>query len=140
MDLNRDELIQVDLRANYSELKRLWLPKTAVEADFLVSMAQGENPSLVWRHSQHEEHVWHRPGEQIWMAENILHWNGIQQSILDVCATSRNVPSDMVPVPQLAQVCRFQRQAASYRGKFVSSPNSLLSKSRFEDSPYRWYK
>jgi hypothetical protein len=64
MDLNRDELIRVDLRANYSELKRLWLPKTAVEADSLVSMAQGENPSLVRRHSQHEEHVWHRPGNK----------------------------------------------------------------------------
>jgi hypothetical protein len=69
MALNRDELIQLDLRANCSGLKRLWLPETVVEADFLESMAHGENPSLVWLHSLHEEHVWHRPGEQIWMAE-----------------------------------------------------------------------
>ena len=41
---------------------------------------------------------------------------------------------------KLALVPRFQRQAASYRSEFVSSPNSLLSKPRFEDSPYRWYK
>src|ERR1017187_4265582 len=31
-------------------------------------------------------------------------------------------------------------EAASHRGEFVSSLNSLLSKSRFEDSPHRWCK
>jgi uncharacterized protein (DUF362 family) len=38
VDLNRDELIPVNLRASYTRMKRLWLPKTVVRADFLVSM------------------------------------------------------------------------------------------------------
>ena len=39
-----------------------------------------------------------------------------------------------------AQVHRFQRQAAGYRRKLVSAPNSLFSKSRFEDFPDGWNK
>ncbi len=38
VDLNRDELVPVNLRGSYSGMKRLWLPKTVVQADFLVSM------------------------------------------------------------------------------------------------------
>jgi hypothetical protein len=39
-----------------------------------------------------------------------------------------------------AQIHRFQRQAAGYRRKLVATPNTVLSKSSFEDSPNRWNK
>jgi uncharacterized protein (DUF362 family) len=38
VDLNRDELIRTPLRASYTGMKQLWLSRTALEADFLVSM------------------------------------------------------------------------------------------------------
>jgi uncharacterized protein (DUF362 family) len=37
-DLNSDEVVKVRLRADYSRLKHLWLPRTVLEADFIVSM------------------------------------------------------------------------------------------------------
>ena len=37
-DLNRDELIRTPLRARYTGMKELWLPRTVLEADFIVSM------------------------------------------------------------------------------------------------------
>ena len=36
VDLNRDELIRSPLRAGYTGKKALWLPRTVLEADFLV--------------------------------------------------------------------------------------------------------
>jgi hypothetical protein len=38
VDLNRDELIKVATRANYTGLNHLWLPRTVLAADFVVSM------------------------------------------------------------------------------------------------------
>ena len=52
------------------------------------------------------------------------------------------LPGILQPSAELrfAQVHRFQRQAAGYRRKFVSAPNSLLSKSCFKDFPDGWNK
>src|SRR4030095_4870507 len=42
VDLNRDELIKTKLRANYSGLGHLWLPRTVLASDFIVSMPKGQ--------------------------------------------------------------------------------------------------
>ena len=87
VDLNRDELIRTPLGASYTGMKDLWLPRTVLEADFLVSM-----PKI-------KAHHWSGvtlsmknmfgvvPGARYGWPKNILHWKGIQESILDVCAT-----------------------------------------------------
>ena len=87
VDLNRDELIRTPLRASYTGMKDLWLPRTVLEADFLVSM-----PKI-------KAHHWSGvtlsmknmfgivPGTRYGWPKNILHWKGIQESILDLCAT-----------------------------------------------------
>ncbi len=87
VDLNRDELIRTPLRASYMGMKDVWLPRTVLEADFLVSM-----PKI-------KAHHWSGvtlsmknmfgvvPGARYGWPKNILHWKGIQESILDVCAT-----------------------------------------------------
>ena len=87
VDLNRDELIRTPLRAGYMGMKDLWLPRTVLEADFLVSM-----PKI-------KAHHWSGvtlsmknmfgvvPGARYGWPKNILHWKGIQESILDLCAT-----------------------------------------------------
>src|SRR5262252_7382657 len=38
VDLNRDELVKTKLLANYSGLGHLWLPRTVLATDFIVSM------------------------------------------------------------------------------------------------------
>src|SRR5258708_24113042 len=38
VDLNRDELRKVKLKANYSGLGELWLPRAVLDSDFVVSM------------------------------------------------------------------------------------------------------
>ena len=87
VDLNRDELIRTPLRASYTGMKDLWLPRTVLESDFLVSM-----PKI-------KAHHWSGvtlsmknmfgvvPGARYGWPKNILHWKGIQESILDLCAT-----------------------------------------------------
>ena len=87
VDLNRDELIRTPLGAGYTGMKHLWLPRTVLEADFLVSM-----PKM-------KTHHWSGvtlgmknifgvvPGARYGWPKNILHWKGIQESILDLCAT-----------------------------------------------------
>ena len=41
VDLNRDELILTRLKASYTDLKHLWLPRTILEADYVVSLLSG---------------------------------------------------------------------------------------------------
>lgn len=93
VDLNRDEVVRTRLRASYTGMKSLWLPQTVLEADYLVSM-----PKI-------KAHHWSGvtlsmknmfgvvPGARYGWPKNILHWKGIQESILDVSAT---VPIDFV--------------------------------------------
>jgi uncharacterized protein (DUF362 family) len=87
VDLNRDELVRTPLQACYAALKHLWLPRTILEADFVVSM-----PKI-------KAHHWSGvtlsmknmfgvvPGMRYGWPKNLLHWAGIQESILDICAT-----------------------------------------------------
>jgi uncharacterized protein (DUF362 family) len=87
VDLNRDELIRTPLRASYSGIKQLWLPRTVLRADFLVSM-----PKIKTHHWSGVTLAMKNmfgivPGARYGWPKNILHWKGIQGSILDLCAT-----------------------------------------------------
>lgn len=87
IDLNRDELVPVNLRASYSGMKHLWLPKTVVQADFLVSMPKVKTHHWSGVTLSMKNMFGVVPGSRYGWPKNILHWNGIQQSILDICAT-----------------------------------------------------
>jgi len=87
VDLNRDELIRTPLRASYTGMNALWLPRTVLEADFLVSM-----PKIKTHHWSGFTLAMKNifgivPGARYGWPKNILHWKGIQESILDLCAT-----------------------------------------------------
>lgn len=87
VDLNRDELMRTPLRARYTGMKDLWLPRTVLEADFLVSM-----PKIKTHHWSGVTLAMKNmfgivPGARYGWPKNILHWKGIQESILDLCAT-----------------------------------------------------
>ena len=69
VDLNRDELVRVKLKANYSGLGELWLPRTVLDSEFRRLHAQGEDAPLGGRHAEPEEYVRHRARNEVRMAE-----------------------------------------------------------------------
>jgi uncharacterized protein (DUF362 family) len=87
VDLNRDELIHTRLRASYMGMKSLWLPRTVLEADFLVSMPKIKAHHWAGVTLSMKNMLGTVPGARYGWPKNILHWRGIQESILDVCAT-----------------------------------------------------
>jgi len=87
VDLNRDELFKTQLLATYTGMNHLWLPRAVLEADFVVSMpkVKAHHWSGVTLSMKNMFGV--VPGTKYAWPKNILHWKGIQESILDVCAT-----------------------------------------------------
>jgi uncharacterized protein (DUF362 family) len=87
VDLNRDELIRTRLGASYTDLAYLWLPKTMLQADFVVSMPKVKTHHWSGVTMAMKNMFGVVPGIKYGWPKNILHWRGIQQSILDICAT-----------------------------------------------------
>jgi uncharacterized protein (DUF362 family) len=88
VDLNRDELIRTPLRASYMGTKDLWLPRTVLESDFLVSMPKIKTHHWAGVTLSMKNMFGVVPGARYGWPKNILHWKGIQESILDLCATA----------------------------------------------------
>lgn len=96
VDLNNDDVRATPLRSQFTRLGQLYLPETLYNADLLVSM-----PKL-------KTHHWAAvtlslknmfgvvPGSVYGWPKNILHWQGIHESILDI--------NSSLPLPQFAIV------------------------------------
>lgn len=114
IDLNRDDVSKVKLRADYSGLHEIWLPRTVLASDFIVSM-----PKI-------KAHHWSGvtlsmknmfgvvPGVKYGWPKNILHWKGIERCIVDICAT---VPIHFVIADGIV--------AMEGNGPLAGSPRSL---------------
>ena len=87
VDLNRDELIRTPLRSRYMGMRDLLLPRTVLEADFLVSMPKIKTHHWAGVTLGMKNMFGIVPGARYGWPKNILHWKGIQESILDLCAT-----------------------------------------------------
>lgn len=87
VDLNRDELVECPLLADYTGLERLWLPRTILEADFIVSMPKVKTHHWTGVSLSTKNMFGVVPGARYGWPKNILHCKGIERSILDVCAT-----------------------------------------------------
>ena len=88
IDLNRDELVKARLRATYTGLTRLWLPRTALDsAVFLVSMPKVKAHHWAGVTLSMKNMFGVVPGAKYGWPKNLLHWRGIQQSVVDICAT-----------------------------------------------------
>lgn len=87
VDLNRDELIMAPLLATYTGMKHLWLPRTVLESDFIVSMPKVKTHHWSGVTLSMKNMFGVVPGAKYGWPKNILHWKGIQESILDVGAT-----------------------------------------------------
>src|SRR5881296_2678677 len=89
VDLNRDGLIRTRLQANYSGLGNLWLPRTVLASDFIVSMPKVKTHHWTGVTLSMKNMFGIVPGTRYGWPKNVLHWAGIHESILDICATVR---------------------------------------------------
>src|SRR3989441_4934245 len=89
VDLNRDELIKTKLQANYSGLGHLWLPRTVLASDFIVSMPKVKTHHWTGVTLSLKNMFGIVPGSRYGWPKNVLHWAGIHESVLDICATVR---------------------------------------------------
>jgi uncharacterized protein (DUF362 family) len=89
VDLNRDEVVRTKLQANYSGLRQLWLPRTVLTSDFIVSMPKVKTHHWTGVTLSMKNMFGIVPGCRDGWPKNILHWAGIHECILDICATVR---------------------------------------------------
>lgn len=87
IDLNRDEVVDVPLRTNYSGLSKLWLPQTVMSADFIVSMPKVKTHHWSGVTLSMKNMFGIVPGVKYGWPKNILHWRGIDRCIVDIAAT-----------------------------------------------------
>ena len=88
VDLNRDELCKVPVKATYTGLEHLWLPRNVVAADFIVSMPKIKTHHWAGVTLSMKNMFGIVPGTKYGWPKNVLHWKGIHRSILDICATA----------------------------------------------------
>jgi uncharacterized protein (DUF362 family) len=88
VDLNRDDLVKVTLKANYSGLHHLWLPRTVLTSEFVVSMPKVKTHHWAGVTLSMKNMFGVVPGMKYGWPKNVLHWHGIHESILDICATA----------------------------------------------------
>ena len=86
-DLNRGELSKVRLKANYSGLGELWVPREVLASDFVVSMPKVKTHHWAGVTLSLKNMFGIVPGMKYGWPKNLLHWHGIDESILDICAT-----------------------------------------------------
>ena len=87
VDLNRDEVCRVRLKASYSALGELWLPRNVLASDFVVSMPKVKTHHWAGVTLSLKNMFGIVPGMKYGWPKNLLHWHGIHESILDICAT-----------------------------------------------------
>jgi uncharacterized protein (DUF362 family) len=89
IDLNLDEVHAVNLRTRASRLKQLYLPRTVLEADYLVSLPKLKTHHWVGVTLSLKNMFGIVPGCCYGWPKNLLHWAGITPSILDINSTVR---------------------------------------------------
>jgi len=89
VDLNLDDAGPVPLKTRASELKELWLPKSVLNADFVVSMPKLKTHHWVGVTLALKNMFGIVPGSCYGWPKNVLHWAGISRSILDINGTVR---------------------------------------------------
>ena len=88
-DLNIDDVERVELETRATRLKELYLPKTALGVDFLVSMPKLKTHHWAGVTLSMKNMFGIVPGSCYGWPKNVLHWAGIDGSILDINAAAR---------------------------------------------------
>jgi uncharacterized protein (DUF362 family) len=86
VDLNLDEVTRVRPTAQFSRIKKLYLPNSALRADLLVSMAKMKTHHWVGATLSMKNLFGVVPSGIYGWPKNVLHWAGIEESIADLHA------------------------------------------------------
>lgn len=87
VDLNHDDVYAVPNKGRWSKLRRFYLPQTIRQADILVSMPKLKTHHWVGMTCAMKNLFGVMPGIVYGWPKNVLHTNGIANSILDINAT-----------------------------------------------------
>lgn len=87
VDLNHSDVRVVPLRSHYTTLEQLALPVDLLQSDFVVSMAKLKTHHWAGMTAGMKNLFGVVPGAVYGWPKNILHFHGIEQSILDLNAT-----------------------------------------------------
>jgi uncharacterized protein (DUF362 family) len=89
VDMNVDDVERVILKTHASRLAELYLPKTALGVDFLVSMPKLKTHHWAGVTLSLKNMFGIVPGSCYGWPKNVLHWAGIDRAILDINAAAR---------------------------------------------------
>jgi uncharacterized protein (DUF362 family) len=89
VDLNVDDVERVSLRTRASRLKELYLPRTVLVVDFLVSLPKMKTHHWAGVTLSLKNMFGVVPGSCYGWPKNALHWAGIDRAILDINAAVR---------------------------------------------------
>jgi uncharacterized protein (DUF362 family) len=89
IDLNMAPLVRRPLRSRYTSLSELWLPETVVQSDLVVSMPKMKTHHWGGVTLSLKNCFGCVPGRVYGWPKNVLHWAGLEHSIIDVAAAVR---------------------------------------------------
>jgi uncharacterized protein (DUF362 family) len=87
VDLNHDDVRQVPLKSRYTKLDSLWLPEELLQSDVIVSMPKLKTHHWAGMTASMKNLFGVVPGAVYGWPKNLLHFRGIEQSIIDLTAT-----------------------------------------------------
>jgi uncharacterized protein (DUF362 family) len=90
VDLNLDEVTRVRPAAQFSRIKKLYLPNSALGADLLVSIPKMKTHHWVGATLSMKNLFGVVPSGIYGWPKNVLHWAGIEESIVDLHAAFRH--------------------------------------------------
>ena len=89
IDLNHDDVRAVKLRSRFTGLEELLLPVELIQSDFIVSMPKLKTHHWAALTASMKNFFGAVPGAVYGWPKNLLHYRGIDNSILDLVATIR---------------------------------------------------
>src|SRR5215469_8848686 len=87
VDLNYDDVRPIKLRSSFTNLGQLYLPETLLKADLLVSMPKLKTHHWAGVTLSLKNMFGVIPGSIYGWPKNVLHWAGIDRSVLDINAS-----------------------------------------------------
>ena len=93
VDLNFDSVVSVPPTTGLTQLRELWLPKTILSADIVISMPKIKTHHWAGVTLSLKNLFGIVPGSIYGWPKNVLHWQGIDNSIVELAAS---VPIDFV--------------------------------------------
>jgi len=89
VDLNHDAVVPIANVGNRTKLRTLYLPRTVMQADVVVSIAKLKTHHWAGCTLSMKNCFGLMPGLVYGWPKNILHWEGIENSIVDIVATAK---------------------------------------------------